>query len=89
MNTGLKDINGNEIIVGDKVMLNNHAWDLAKVCFGEFGVRDFETEEIVDVAIGIYLKTIETDETSKIEPFCWDVQLNKNIIENTNLKVIK
>ena len=58
---GLVDVEGNEIKIGDAVMLNNNKNDLAKVCFGEFGVRNIETEEIVDYVIGFYLKTIETD----------------------------
>ncbi|MGL5153098.1 MAG: hypothetical protein ACRC7N_21265 [Clostridium sp.] len=85
----LRDVQGNEIELDDIVMLNDNKKDLAKVCFGEFGVRNIETEEIVDYVIGFYLKTIDTDELSKIEPFCWDIQLNKNIIQNTNLKVMK
>lgn len=89
MNTGLKDFIGNEVNVGNKVMMNNNDFDLAEICFGEFGVRDLATGEIVDTVIGFYLRTIETDETSKIEPFCRDVQLNKNIIQYTKLKVIK
>lgn len=86
---GLKDVVGNEIILGDTVMLNDNKEDLAKVCFGEFGVRNIETEEIVDYVTGFYLKTIETDVMSTIEPFCWDMQINRTIIKHTNLKVRK
>lgn len=86
---GLKDVVGNEITLGDIVMLNDNKEDLAKVCFGEFGVRNIETEEIVDCVVGFYLKTIETDVMSTIEPFCWDMQINRTIIQNTNLKVRK
>lgn len=89
LKTGLVDVEGNEIKIGDVVILNNNENDLAKVCFGEFGVRNIETEEIVDYVIGFYLKTIETDVMSTLAPFCYDMQINKTMVKDTNMKVIK
>lgn len=85
---GLSDVKGTEIELGDVVMLNNNENDLAKVCFGEFGVRNRETEEIVDYVVGFYLKTIETDVLSTVEPFCYDMQLTRKVIWDTDMKVI-
>lgn len=58
------------------------------MCFGDFGVIDIETETIIDVVHGWYLKIIPTDEISRIEPFCNDMPLNVQWIGALDIEVI-
>lgn len=87
--TGLEDVHGNEIKLGDVVMLNDNEMDLAEVCFGEFAVRSLETEEIIEYVHGFYLKTVKTDIFSTLAPFNYDMPINKLGVERTNMKVVK
>lgn len=86
--TGLRDKNGKEIFESDILMLNNNKLDLVQICFGEFGVRDIETEVAIDGAVGWYMKPIKTDKLSTIAPFCYDSVLNDFWIKRTQAKVI-
>jgi uncharacterized phage protein (TIGR01671 family) len=86
--TGLKDSQSVEIYEGDIVQRNNNPKDLAQVCFGEFPVYEMESEEVIDKAVGWYLKVIPTDALSKMEPFCYDSIISNYWNKNTNAKVI-
>lgn len=86
--TGLKDTNGKEIYEGDIVMQNSEPKDLGQVCFGEYGVRSIETEEVIDNAVGWYLKVLKTDAMSEVAPFCYDRVLNEYWIEKLNAVVV-
>lgn len=86
--TGLKDKNGKEIYKGDIIQQNNNLLDLVQVCFGEFGVRVIEDEEVIDNAVGWYCKVIKTDALSDVEPFCYDMPLNGFWIEKLESIVI-
>lgn len=78
--TGLKDSNGVEIYEGDIIMGNGNKEELYEVKFGNFCIRDIETEDVIDSADGWYTKVIETDSISKCEPFCYDMPLNKSYV---------
>lgn len=69
-------------------MRHDNTHDKAVVCFGEFEVKDIETEVSIDLSVGYYLKVIETDAFSKVEPFCFDLPLNSDSNELYGLKVI-
>lgn len=86
--TGLKDKNGKEIYEGDILRQNSNDKDLVEVCYGEFGVRSLETEEVIDNICGWNLKVVETDGLSKIEPFCYDTPLNGFWIEKLGIEVV-
>ena len=87
--TGSTDIDGEMIFEGDILQANENQLDIYKVCFGEFGVVDMETENITDRAVGWYLKVIQTEDVfSRLEPFNMDLPLNSIWIENCRLKVI-
>lgn len=86
--TGLVDKNGEQIFEGDIIMQNDNRLDLVQVCFGEFGVRDIDTEDVVDKVVGFYTRVIPTDAISQMAPFCYDMQLNDFWIKKLGSKVI-
>lgn len=86
--TGLVDKNGKRIFEGDIIMQNDNIIDLVQVCFGEFGVRDIDTEDVVDKVVGFYTRVIPTDAISQMAPFCYDMQLNDFWIKKLGSKVI-
>lgn len=86
--TELKDVDGKEIFEGDIVQCNGNKEDLHKIEFGQFGIRDFDTDEIVDFATGWYFKILENDIFSNISPMCYPVPLNTYWINKIDIKVI-
>lgn len=85
---GLEDRNGDEICEGDIIRHHDNPNDLAEVRFGEFGIRDIDTEEVVDNAFGWYGKVIKTDAMSEVAPFCYDRVLNDYWIEKMDVVII-
>ena len=86
--TGLTDKNGKKIFEGDIVRMNGNPLDLAVIRFGEFACVDIELEEKTDRVHGWYFKPIETDGLSRLEPFCWEFQLNEMWIKENEVEVI-
>lgn len=86
--TGVSDKNGKRIFEGDIIMQNDNIIDLVQVCFGEFGVRDVDTTDVVDKVVGFYRRVIPTDAISQMAPFCYDMQLNDFWIKKLGSKVI-
>ena len=83
----LPDKNGNKIWEHDILIANNDKNQLMQVKFGEFGVVNIETEEVVDDVIGWYYQPLETDLISKLEPFCLPMTLTNFYIDRCEFKV--
>ena len=85
---GLYDKNGNKIWENDILMCHGNPKDLAKVLFGEFGVRNIETGSIVDKVVGWHYEVVPTDAISRCEPFCWPMPLTKDYINRCEMEVV-
>ncbi len=85
---GRCDKNGNKIWKNDILMCHGNSEDLVKVAFGEFGVRNIETESIIDKVIGWHYEVIPTDAISRCEPFCWSMPLTEDYIERCEMEVV-
>lgn len=86
--TGLTDKNGKRIFEGDIIRMHDNPNDLAVIQFGEFSCVDIEFEEKVDRVIGWHYKPLETDAISKLEPFCWELQMNELWVKANGMEVI-
>ena len=86
--TGLQDKNGKRIFEGDVIQMNDNPKDLAVIRFGEFSCVDIELEAKTDRVHGWYYKPLHTDDLSKLEPFCWEIQLNEMWVEQCGIEVI-
>ena len=86
--TGLCDKNGNKIWENDILMCHGNPKDLAKVLFGEFGVRNIETGSIVDKVVGWHYEVVPTDAISRCEPFCWPMPLTEYYIDRCEMEVV-
>ena len=86
--TGLCDKNGKKIWENDILMCHGNPKDLAKVLFGEFGVRNIETGSIVDKVVGWHYEVVPTDAISRCEPFCWPMPLTKYYINRCEMEVV-
>jgi uncharacterized phage protein (TIGR01671 family) len=86
--TGLCDKNGKKIWENDILMCHGNPKDLAKVLFGEFGVRNIETGSIVDKVVGWHYEVVPTDEISRCEPFCWPMPLTEYYIDRCEMEVV-
>lgn len=86
--TGLCDKNGNKIWENDILMCHGNPKDLAKVLFGEFGVRNIETGSIVDKVVGWHYEVVPTDAISRCEPFCWPMSLTEYYIDRCEMEVV-
>lgn len=87
--TGLCDKNGNKIWENDILMCHGNPKDLAKVLFGEFGVRNIETGSIVDKVVGWHYEVVPTDAISRCEPFCWPMPLTEYYIDRCEMEVVR
>lgn len=86
--TGLTDKNGNKIWENDILRGNNDDRDLVKVVFGEFGVIDVGSLEVIDNVIGWHYEVIPTDHLSKTEPFCLSMPLTSSYVKQCKYEVI-
>lgn len=86
--TGLTDKNGRKIWENDILRGHGNDKDLSKVVYGEFGVRDVETLEVIDGVIGWHYEVIPTDAVSKCEPFCFPMPLTDYYIKRCEFEVI-
>lgn len=86
--TGLCDKNGKKIWENDVLMCHGNPKDLAKVLFGEFGVRNIETGSIVDKVVGWHYEVVPTDAISRCEPFCWTMPLTEYYIDRCEMEVV-
>lgn len=86
--TGLCDKNGKKIWENDILMCHGNPKDLAKVLFGEFGVRNIETGSIVDKVVGWHYEVVPTDAISRCEPFCWPMPLTEYYIDRCEMEVV-
>lgn len=86
--TGLTDKNGKKIFEGDIIRMHGNNNDLAVVEFGEFACVSIEPTEKVDTVIGWHYKPLATDALSKLEPFCWEFQINEMWIKENDIRVI-
>lgn len=69
-------------------MCHGNPKDLAKVLFGEFGVRNIETGSIVDKVGGWHYEVVPTDAISRCEPFCWPMPLTEYYIDRCEMEVV-
>lgn len=86
--TGLCDKNGKKIWENNILMCHGNPKDLAKVLFGEFGVRNIETGSIVDKVVGWHYEVVPTDAISRCEPFCWPMPLTEYYIDRCEMEVV-
>lgn len=86
--TGFCDKNGKKIWKNDILMCHGNPKDLAKVLFGEFGVRDIGTGSIVDKVVGWHYEVVPTDAISRCEPFCWPMPLTEYYINRCEMEVV-
>ena len=86
--TGLLDKNGNKIWENDILRGNNDDRDLVKVVFGEFGVIDVCSLEVIDNVIGWHYEVIPTDHLSRTEPFCLSMPLTSAYVKQCKYEVI-
>ncbi len=62
--------------------------DLSKVVYGEFGMIENETLEVIDIVIGWHYEPIPTDALGKCEPFCLPMPLTNYYIDRCEFEVI-
>ena len=86
--TGLTDKNGKRIWENDILRGNNDDRDLIKVVFGEFGVIDVNSLEVVENVIGLHYEVIPTDHLSRTEPFCLSMPITSSYINYCSFEVI-
>ena len=86
--TGITDKSGQKIWENDVLRGHGNEKDLSKAVFGGFYVIDVETIEIVDSVVGWHTEVIETDETSKCEPFNLPMPLTEFYINRSEYEVI-
>lgn len=86
--TGITDKSGQKIWENDVLRGHGNEKDLSKAVFGGFYVIDVETLEIVDSVVGWHTEVIETDETSKCEPFNLPMPLTEFYINRSEYEVI-
>lgn len=87
--TGLCDKNGKKIWENDILMCHGNPQELVRAVFGEFGVTDFETENVTDEVVGWHYEVIYTDELSRTEPFCYSMPLTKEYIKRLEMEVVE
>ena len=87
--TGLCDKNGEKIWENDILMCHGNPQELVRAVFGEFGVTDFETENVTDEVVGWHYEVIYTDELSRTEPFCYSMPLTKEYIKRLEMEVVE
>ena len=86
--TGLTDKNGKKIWENDILRGHGNNTDLSKVVYGEFGMIENETLEVIDIVIGWHYEPIPTDALSKCEPFCLPMPLTDEYINRCEFEVI-
>ena len=86
--TGLHGKNKKRIWENDILMCHGNPDDLVKAVFGEFDVREVESEEVIDSVIGWHYEVIPTDALSKCEPFCYSMPLTDTYIKLNEMEVI-
>lgn len=86
--TGLTDKNGKKIWENDILRGHGNNTDLSKVVYGEFGMIENETLEVIDIVIGWHYEPIPTDAFSKCEPFCLPMPLTNYYIDRCEFEVI-
>lgn len=86
--TGLTDKKDKKIWENDILCGHGNEKDLSKATYGEFGIIDVETLEVIDTAIGWHYEVIPTDAVSKCEPFCLSMPLTDAYIKRCEFEVI-